>query len=107
VSSVAFSPDDKTLASVSDEIKLWDLATGKEKATIAGGGLFVAWSADGKTLFTCDADGAIKLWDVAKGKEKAVLRGIDSFNSAALSPNGKTLAVAGGPIRLWDVSPEK
>jgi WD40 repeat protein len=37
IRSIMYSPDDKTLASASDDcIKLWDVATGKERARLAG-----------------------------------------------------------------------
>ena len=53
--SVAFSPDGKTLASISNgvNITLWDVATGKNTATLKGHPLIVfsvAFSPDGKTL---------------------------------------------------------
>ena len=80
VTSVAFSPDGKTLASGSEDktIKLWDVATGKEQATLNGhtdGVLSVAFSPDGKTLASGSEDKTIKLWDVATGKEQATLKG--------------------------------
>src|SRR5450755_3292857 len=54
VYSVAFSPDGKTLASGSHpDIKLWDVATRKEKAALKGhtdNARSVAFSSDGKTL---------------------------------------------------------
>ena len=74
VYSVAFSPDGKTLASGCDDhtIKLWDVATGKNIATLSGhtnGVRSVAYSPDGKTLASGSSDKTIKLWDVKPTKD--------------------------------------
>ena len=111
--SVAFSPDGKTLASAGGIIKLWDVTTGKNTATLGDEGCgFVAFSPDGK-LLASDAKG-IKLWDVTTGKNTVIFQGHDNFSiiSMAMSPNGKMLAgVEVGPFRssvkLWDVTTGK
>jgi WD40 repeat protein len=71
---VAYSPDGKTLASGSEEdtIKLWDVGTGKERATLKGHRnevTSVAYSPDGKTLASGSRDYTIKLWDVGTGEQ--------------------------------------
>ncbi len=65
VQSVAFSPNDKTLASGSYDrtVKLWDLATGKLLRTLSGHErpvLSVAFSPDGKTLTSGSDDTTVK-----------------------------------------------
>jgi WD40 repeat protein len=73
VTSVAFSPDGKLLASGSDwpdnTIKLWEVATGQEVRTLKGHScwkvLSVAFSPDGNLLASGSADGTIKLWDIS------------------------------------------
>ena len=80
VSSVAFAPDGKTLATGSWDrtVKLWDVTTGKELATLKGhtdAVSSVAFAPDGKTLATGSVDQTVKLWDVTTGKELATLKG--------------------------------
>ncbi len=124
---VAFSPDGKTLASITGtwlpddvrgEVKLWDVATGKERVSVKGHpgrGVALAFSPDGKTLAT--SSGTVKLWDVATGREKLELK-LDKRIpwSLAFSPDGKTLATGTGggimditpsSVILWDVATGK
>jgi hypothetical protein len=114
VQSVAFSPDGRTLAIGSDDttVRLWEVATGREIATLRGHELdvsSVAFSPDGRTLATGSMDKTARLWEVATGKEIATLRGDKteaSVYSVAFSPDGRTLATGSEDwtARLWEVT---
>jgi WD40 repeat protein len=67
VSSVAFAPDDKTLAAAGDDgtIRLWSLATYQPVLTLkkhAGGVTGIAFTRDGNLLASCGGDGDVRLW---------------------------------------------
>ena len=111
VTSVAFSPDGRTLASGSNDrtIKLWDVQKQREIATLTGHSYpvnSVAFSPDGRTLASGSNDKKIKLWDVRSQREIATLTGHRWWvNSVAFSPDGRTLASGSEDkkIKLWDV----
>ena len=110
VSSVTFSADGKTLISSGKEnvIKLWDPATGKERAKLAGHATeatHLALSGDGKVLASGTFHGEIKVWDLATQKEIASFANGRSVYGLAISADGaKVLSSSGPDANLWDVA---
>ena len=108
VSRVAFSPNDQILASTGGQqdatVRLWDISSRKEIATLPERANCIAFSPDGQTLASGWSD--ISLWDVSSGARKVELSGhTDRLGSIAFSPDGRTLASGSSDatVRLWDV----
>jgi RNA polymerase sigma factor (sigma-70 family) len=118
--ALAFSPDGKTLAgwngtdygkSADNPICLWEVATGKERARLAGHLASqisaLVFSRDGKLLASGGDDQTIRIWDVSSGKERHSLVGHrGSIMSLAFSANNRLL-VSGGEdttLLVWDLS---
>jgi WD40 repeat protein/serine/threonine protein kinase len=123
VRCIAFSPDSKYLASGSGaqwikdnkvsgsaELKLWEVASGKELLTRRGheGDIkTLAFSPDGRAIATGGDDGTIKLWDAKTGATVWTLTGHRWIVwGVAFSPDGERLASAGADhtVRLWDLT---
>jgi RNA polymerase sigma factor (sigma-70 family) len=109
--AVAISGDGSVMASQGEDevVKLWNVATGKEKTTIQTMHKppvsSVALNEDGKLLATAGGEGAVKLWDVARGVAKATLEGhTDKVTSVAVSADGKLVASGSedNTVKLWD-----
>ncbi len=133
VQCLAITPDGQTLATGGEgpllpekdrpryqyptgEIKLWDLATGKQLVPVKGhpeplrwGLAFLAFTADGRTLVSVTAN-EVKLWDVASGRERVTVKGemYSSWSSAVCTPQGITLVSRNQHLlKLWDLPGER
>ena len=115
ISSLAFSPDGKLLASAggyrTDDIRLWNTGTGELVGSLPGHRAWVSalqFSADGRRLYSASADQTIRLWDVAARRLERTLHGPrDEVWSLAFTDQG-TNFISGckdGTLACWPLDP--
>src|SRR5262249_61862720 len=85
VRCLAISPDGKVLASggADNTIRFWDVASGKEQATLKDAAVFwvesLAFSPDGKTLASGIGGSGVRLWDVGTHKATTLRKKVSQY----------------------------
>lgn len=119
IRSMAVSPDGRHLATASetatfgrgkpqpdDSIRLWDVATGRERWRLPTSSWALTFSPDGRLLAGGGRNEASHLWETDTGKEVRQFSGPQGLvYQVAFSPDGKTVAFTArdGIVRLWEV----
>ncbi|MEL7425000.1 MAG: caspase family protein, partial [Bacteroidota bacterium] len=114
VSSVAFSPNGKTVLTGSwdETVQMWSTSNGESINTYRGheGDVnSVAFSPDGKTVLSGSADRTAKLWAL-DGQELRTYKGhSNTIWSVAFSPDGQNITTgsADNTAKLWNLGGQK
>ncbi len=115
VTSVAWSPDGRYLASASYDktVQVWDASNGKNILTYKRHSQHVnalAWSHDSKYLASASDDGTVQTWEARTGKTLITFRGhSEEVSAVAWSPDDFYIASGGSDktVRIWKAKTEK
>lgn len=109
LTSAAKAPNGKQIATGSRDgsLWLWDATSGRRERFLPGHQWFVstvAWTADGRSLFTTGADRRVHRWRMPEGTIERSFSGLPGPGWALdITPDGSRVAVAtSGRVGVWD-----
>lgn len=119
--TISFSPDSKLLASyrANEQVRVWDVQSGKQVATLQYHGALLSFSNDGKMLAVfrrhagARPGGTVRVWDVATKKELAAVESKEAVKTMNFSTNGKMLVATSEPVEgkldvtVWEIETSK
>jgi WD40 repeat protein len=110
-SAITLSKDRRFVATSNPKertVRVWDLATGKEKHSLPdglGGAAGLTFSPDGETVVSANYDNDIRVWKTQSGElVKKVEDMTGAMFASAFTPDGKQLIMAGldETVYVWD-----
>ncbi|UCF61140.1 MAG: serine/threonine protein kinase [Anaerolineaceae bacterium] len=111
VHSIAWSPDDGTLATAGADglVKLWDTRTWETVFVFDGHSQSVhsvVWSPDGSRLGSAGDDNYVQVWEAISGGQSFELEHSTDVDRVVWSPDGFQLAsrTADGEVYVWDAN---
>jgi WD40 repeat protein len=97
-------------ASWDDTLKVWELESGREVATLQGHTDTVTGCAvmpDGQHVVSASDDTTLKVWELESGREVATLQGhTKAVTGCAVTPDGRHVvsASADQTLKVWDLA---
>jgi RNA polymerase sigma factor (sigma-70 family) len=107
ITAVSFTPDGRRVATVGEDLRLWEATTGKERAHFLDGGgrMAATFSPDGRLVAGSRDGKTVGIWDAATGRELHRLEiGGGGLSTVALTADGRRVAWTDGDSRTLRVA---